>query len=602
MDIPPIDPTQFPLGSYVTDKGAAFRVWAPNADSVSLIGSFNDWEPDGVPMEKDESGVWSVYVEGAKDGDEYKYSLTNGEEKMDRVDPRAIEVTASNGNSILRSRDFEWGESDFHISNHNQLVIYELHAKTFPEDQSIPGLEAVIPKLAYLAEMGINAIEIMPVGEFPGDLSWGYNPSHPFAVESSYGGPLALKNLVKAAHEAGIAVILDVVYNHFGPADLDLWRFDGWSENDGGGIYFYNDWRAETPWGATRPDYGRDEVRSYIFDNAMMWLEEFKMDGLRYDATLFMRNVREHDNEGSFLEDGWSLTRWINQEIRERFPERILIAEDLKNNSGVTKSIEDGGSGFHAQWDASFVFPIRDQLGKAQDEWRSVETVEETLLASFNGDALQRVIYTESHDEVAEGKAKRVPQDIQDDEDADGYFAQKLSCLGAGLLFTCPGIPMIFQGQEFLQGGAFSDEIALEWELAEKFQGIRQMYRDLIFLRQNRERTTGGLCGTGISVFHLNKEQNVIAFQRFSTRGKGDDVVVVCNFGNEERDGYRIGMPTDGPWKLRFNSDARTYSSLFGGTESSDLEADGEAADGLEHSGLVRVAGYSTLIYSQDPD
>ncbi len=595
-----IDPTQFPLGSHLCEGGVAFRVWAPNADSVAVIGTFNDWDPKTHPLESADDGVWSGFVEGAADGDEYKYALKNGDKTMDRIDPRALEVTASNGNAIVRDREFDWEESDFRIANHNQLVIYELHAKTFPEDLETPSLDAIIPKLGHLAEMGINAIEVMPVGEFPGDLSWGYNPSHPYAVESSYGGPLALKRLVQAAHSHGIAVILDVVYNHFGPSDLDLWQFDGWSENEGGGIYFYNDWRAETPWGATRPDYGRDEVRTYIHDNAMMWLEEYKMDGLRYDATLFMRNVREHDGESSFLPDGWSLVQWINRELRERYPDRIVIAEDLKNNSTVTKSEADGGAGFHAQWDASFVFPIRDQLGKARDEWRSVETVKETLLANFNGDALQRVIYTESHDEVAEGKAKRVPQDVQDDENADGYFAQKLSCLGAGLLFTCPGIPMLFQGQEFLQGGAFSDEVPLEWELAEKFKGITQMYRDLVFLRQNREMTTGGLCGTGIVVHHLNTEQNVIAFQRFSTHGRGDDVIVICNFGHDERDGYRIGMPCDGGWKLRFNSDAKIYSELFGGTESLDVEADGEGMDGMEHSALFRIGAYTTLIYSQE--
>ena len=596
-----IDPTQFPLGSHNTDSGVAFRVWAPNATQVSVIGTFNDWNPEAHPLESSDEGVWSGFVEGAKEGDEYKFAIKNGEDNMDRIDPRAVEVTASNGNAIVRDRNFDWGDSEFQFPNHNQLVIYELHPKTFPQDTEAACFDAITAKLDHLVALGVNAIELMPVGEFPGELSWGYNPCHPYAVESSYGGPLALKRLIKEAHSHGIAVILDVVYNHFGPADLDLWRFDGWSEGDGGGIYFYNDWRAETPWGATRPDYGRNEVRSYIFDNAMMWLEEYRMDGLRYDATLFMRNVREHDGESSFLPDGWSLARWVNEEVRAKYPERITIAEDLKNNESVTKSIEDGGAGFHAQWDASFVFPIRDQLSKAQDEWRSVETVKETLLASFNGDPFQRVIYTESHDEVAEGKAKRVPQDVQDDDDADGYFAQKLSCLGAGFLFTCPGIPMIFQGQEFLQGGAFSDEVSLDWSLAEKFEGITKMYRDLIFLRQNREMKTGGLCGSGIVVHHLNTEQNVIAFQRFSTHGNGDDVIVICNLSNEGHDGYRIGMPCDGEWKLRFNSDAKLYSALFGDTESLDLVADGDATDDMPHSALIRIGAYTTLIYSQEP-
>ena len=212
-----VDPTGFPLGSNPTDGGVAFRVWAPNATEVSVIGSFNDWNPASHPSEKNDEGVWSVFIESAKEGDEYKYAIRNREQSMDRIDPRAIEVTNSTGNSVVRGNDFDWGDDAFRMPVQNQLVIYELHPKTFPEDQETPCLDAIIPKLGYLAENGFNAIEIMPLAEFPGDVSWGYNPSHPYAVESSYGGPLALKRLVKAAHEHGIAVILDVVYNHFGP-------------------------------------------------------------------------------------------------------------------------------------------------------------------------------------------------------------------------------------------------------------------------------------------------------------------------------------------------------------------------------------------------
>src|SRR5205085_6381975 len=161
-------------------------------------------------------------------------------------------------------------------------------------------------------DLGINAIEVMPVAEFPMDLNWGYDPADPFAVESSYGGPEAFRRLIKAAHEHGIAVILDVVYNHLGPNDLPMWQFDGWHQGDSGGIYFYNDWRANTPWGSTRPDYGRPEVRQYIRDNALMWLEEFQVDALRLDATGYIRNVHGSNNDsGADLPDGWSLMQWL---------------------------------------------------------------------------------------------------------------------------------------------------------------------------------------------------------------------------------------------------------------------------------------------------
>src|SRR5262249_46719083 len=140
-------------------------------------------------------------------------------------------------------------------------------------------------------DLGFNAVQIMPSDEFPGTTSWGYNPSDIFAIEESYGGQDGLRRLVDAAHARGIAVFFDVVYNHFGPDDLDLWRFDGWSQDGGGGIYFYNDWRRGTPWGDTRPDYGRGEVRQFLRDNVLHWLEACRLDGLRWDATGWIRNA-----------------------------------------------------------------------------------------------------------------------------------------------------------------------------------------------------------------------------------------------------------------------------------------------------------------------
>src|SRR5690606_26965584 len=228
----------------------------------------------------------------------------------------------------------------------------------------------------HLRRLGVNAVQLMPAMEFAGDLSWGYNPAHIFAIESSYGGPEGFRKFVRAAHEAGIAVILDVVYNHFGPSDLDLWRFDGWGEEGKGGIYFYNDWRSDTPWGDTRPDYGRPEVRQFIRDNALYWLDEYGIDGLRFDMTLYMRTVKgDEGDEGDALEDGWSLMRWINEEIADRFPGRITIAEDLRSKEAITERAEDGGAGFGAQWDAEFAHPIREVLIEPDDGQRDMQVV-----------------------------------------------------------------------------------------------------------------------------------------------------------------------------------------------------------------------------------
>ena len=178
------------------------------------------------------------------------------------------------------------------MPDRDDLVIYELHVGTFSAKDDRRGtFDTARRRLGYLRELGVSAVQVMPPFEFAGDISWGYNPAHLFAIETSYGGPDAFKRFVRDAHAHGIAVIVDVVYNHVGPSDLDLWRFDGWSEGDGGGIYLYNDERAMTPWGATRPDYGRGEVRTFLRDSAMTWLEEFRCDGLRFDSTVNIRTV-----------------------------------------------------------------------------------------------------------------------------------------------------------------------------------------------------------------------------------------------------------------------------------------------------------------------
>ena len=202
-------------------------------------------------MAPEESGYWFSVVENATYTQEYRFGIVNGENQFTRIDPYAIAVTNSMGNGILSDLEFDWGSTDFHASPKNELVIYEMHIGTFnvQRKKKPATLDDCIHRIDYLAKLGINAIELMPCAEFAGDFSWGYNPAHLFAVEQAYGGPLALKRFVKAAHERGIAVIQDVVYNHFGPSDLSTWQFDGWSENGKGGIYFYNDWRSTTPWG-----------------------------------------------------------------------------------------------------------------------------------------------------------------------------------------------------------------------------------------------------------------------------------------------------------------------------------------------------------------
>ncbi len=584
------------MGAIPLGKGVAFRVWAPHAESVAVVGSFNEFDATRDPLAAEENGYWYGEVVSAKAGDEYKFAIKNGEQELTRIDPYARQVTNSVGNGVVYQDDFDWEDDNFRMPSWNELVIYELHIGTFArsEDGRPGSFDDAIKKLRYLKALGINCVEVMPIAEFAGDLSWGYNPAHIFSVETAYGGPDGFKRFVKAAHALGLGVILDVVYNHFGPSDLDLWRFDGWSENDKGGIYFYNDWRSNTPWGDSRPDYGRGEVRRFIHDNAMMWLGEFRCDGLRYDMTLYIRSVS--GNGGDDLHEGWTLMQWINRDVADRFPGKLTIAEDLRNVDAVTAHENEGGANFSTQWDAGFVHPIREAVIAADDAHRDMNSVRDALLHRYGCDAFKRVVYTESHDEVANGKA-RVTSEI-DANDPEGWYALKCSTLGAGLVLTAPGIPMLFQGQTILEDGWFQDTEAVDWSNARKFSGVTRLYRDLIRLRLNLDGFSRGLTGQHVTVHHVNNGDKVIAFLRHKDGGADDHVLIVANFSAQGWENYEVGVPVAGHWIARLNSDWSGYRDDLENFPVLDVVAQPIERDGQPATASVAVAAYSLSIYT----
>ena len=587
------------MGANLDGDACHFRVWAPHADRVSVVGTFNDWDPEANVLQSEDFGYWAGLVEGAKYRDEYKFAIHRGFDVLFKNDPYAREMTNSDGNSVIIDPSFDWTCSrEYKTPPWNEWVIYEMHIGTFHDDPSErPGtFDRAIEKLDYLAyELGVNAIEVMPSAEFPGSRSWGYNPSHMFAIERDYGGPKAFRRFIKAAHERGIAVILDVVYNHMGPSDIDLWQFDGWSDfGHRGGIYFYDDNRAHTPWGHTRPDYGRGEVRQFIRDNALFWLEEFQLDGLRVDATSYMRSV---NGFGEDLPDGWGLMQWINEEVNARQSWKLMIAEDLRNNAWLTRDTSGGGAGFDSQWCGKFVHTVRDAIITQKDQDRNINAVADAIRHQFNGDPFERVIYTESHDEVANGKA-RVAEEIWP-RYADSWFSKKRSTLGAAVVLTSPGIPMLFQGQEFLEDRWFDDTDPLDWSRSERYSGIVQLYRDLIRLRRNGFQNTRGLTGRNVNVHHVNNSDKILAMHRWYLGGAGDDVMVVFNFSNKAFSNYRIGFPHGGTWNLRANTDASVYDADFGETPAFSVLAEQHAYDGMSHSGVVSLPPYTALVFSQ---
>ena len=566
------------LGVSPAAAGYQFSVWAPNAKSVALTGDFNDWT--AMPMTATEQGIWWCQCDAAQNEQQYQFVVedANGSQ-LHKNDPRARYLTNSSGNSIIYDDNFIWQTESFTPAPIHQQVIYELHIGTFGKHaQQIGTFDLAIKRLDTLKDLGINMIELMPVYEFAGDQSWGYNPAYPFAIEEAYGGPDGLKRFIDAAHQRGMGVILDVVYNHLGPGDLDMWQFDGWNENDKGGIYFYNDERSNTPWGDTRPDYGRAEVRQYFIDNARMWLSEFRADGLRLDMVPYMRTISGLDDGSDTIPEAYTLIQQITQVVADEFNHKITIAEDLHSHHFITDGSPDG-CGFTAQWDAGFVHPVRGALLASADSDIDLACIKDAISSTYSERPFSRVIYTESHDEVANGSARLVEEVAPGNVD-DDFFAHNKAVVAAALVLTACGIPMLFQGQEFKQHGWFSDDHDIDWLRREKFKDIVAAFSSLVALRTNALGGSAGLTGAVTEFVHEDHTHKVIGFKR-TTENNEQPVWVYLNLANSEANAYQLeGLP-------------ETPQCLFA-WQHEDITADFSL-----HNNQITLRPYSILIFSQ---
>jgi len=580
------------MGASLYEGGTSFRIFAPHARRVWVAGDFNGWSTDRNELGNEFNGNFSADVGGAHRWQKYKFWIEARDgSRFWKADPRAARMENSSGSSIIHDPGaYWWRNTNFRTPPFREMVFYEMHIGSFTRPSGGVGTwRAALEKLDYLAGLGVNMLEVMPVAEFPGDFSWGYNPSEPMAPESGHGSPEDMKNFIDEAHARGMGVVIDIVMNHWGPSDLPMWCVDGNCLGNGG-AYFYSDDRAKTPWGDTRPDYGRKEVRDYIKDTAAMWLHEYHADGLRWDGTKYIR-TKNGDGTGN-IDDGANMLKWINQTTSASQPWKIKIAEDFGGHDWIT-----GDTGFDSQWDGGFVHPVRGAVIGGNDGDRNMWSVKDAITHSFNGQATQRIIYTESHDEVANGQ-QRLPEMIWPGN-ASSWASKKRSTLAAAIAFTSPGIPLIFQGQEFLEDGWFTAEDPLDWQKAHNYHGITQLYRDLAHLRRNWKNNTRGLRGNNVNVFHVNNNDKVVGYHRWDNGGPGDDVVVVANFSGRYFPNYRVGFPRGGLWYVRFNSDFNGYSSNFGNTRTLDTTANGGGEDGLGQSASFERGPYIAVIFSQ---
>lgn len=579
------------LGAVLTNAGVEFRVWAPFAKSIAVVLDI-DFKHIEYPLLSENDGYWSGVVKQAEPGHAYKYKIETADGSFfEKNDPRARQLTVSdNGWSVIVDHDFDWNNVKAPVIPKEQQIIYEMHIGTFhrPDAATIGTFASAIEKLEYLQNLGINVIELMPVTSMATSHGWGYAPNHLYSVEDSYGGRNGLMTFVKACHERGIAVILDVVYNHFS-SSTDLWQFDGWNENGRGGIYFYNDERGDTPWGG-RPDYGRAEVKQFILDNVAMWMTEYHIDGLRVDSTIYMRNTKGAEGgTDTDIADAWALLQDITKLGHKINANSIMIAEDTSGNEYITKPTSDGGAGFDAQWGISFSYNIRARLGLGQND-----SLVEDLKRFYNGQPYQKIIFSDSHDTAANGSTRL--NEAATPGNPDSVFARQKGLLANAIMLTAPGIPMLLQGEEFMQEGSFNDWKMLDWDKTTQFAGIVLAHQHLINLRKNIYGNTIGLIGNSINVFHEDSTNNVIAYHRWSNGGVRDDVIVIINFSDQRFKEYKLYLPVPGMWHVRFNSSWKGYSPDFNDTEIAQALTD-------ENSQLtIPLADYNVVILAQDPE
>ncbi len=543
-----------PMGATVQGQGAnrhvLFRVWAPNAAAAAVRGDFNNWRGEAMQPDPARPGHWIFTSRRARPGDGYQFDLDG----LHRRDPHARAVDQdANKAFIVDPRDFRWGAADsWKMPDRDDLVMYEMHLGTFA--QNIPGqappFEQAIKRLPYLQALGVNCIQLMPVNEFIGDRSWGYNPGDIMAIESSYGGEESFKKFIRACHTHGIAVLLDIVHNHYGPEHIAVWQFDQRRPGDDGGLYFYSDPdRAKTPWGP-RPDFSRPEVRAFIVDSVKMFLNEFRLDGFRWDSVHNIRYVQDGARSNA---DGDRLLAEANDWMRKHHPDALRIAED--------HAFDGGGVGFEAQWNSAFQSTL-SALVRGEDATRDLPLFASEIerLDGFNW-----VVFAECHDSAGDlNQHRRLPANI-DPADPDSAKARALALVAGGIALTVPGFPMLLQGYEMHDTDDFSDKTPLPWARAQStHKGIVRATADLIHLRRNLKGFTPGLKGEELRVVHLDNNAKVMAYSRRQRSAPRDRAtVVIINFSGAPLKNHGVRFPASGSWFCHYNSGSSAYAKDF---------------------------------------
>ncbi len=590
-------------GAWLLDSGGAiFKVWAPHPTSASVAGQFNGWSTATNPMTR-AGDYFYARVNGAQDRQMYKYVFqpnTNW-----RPDPRARALNpGDNYNTYIeKPQRFVWTSDAFVTPAFEDMIIYELHVGTFA-GRNDPDASGAIPAtyrdvaahVDHLVELGVNVVELMPITEFPWDFSAGYNPVTAWAPEWKHGTPDDLKYMIDVLHANGIAVILDIVWNHFSGSDNYLWEYDGTVAQYGDNIYFREP-SLETPWGS-QADFGRTEVREYFLESALYWLEEFRLDGFRMDATEYM-------NIAPFEGDGWSLMQALNNQMDNRWIDKINIAEQLPDDPWVTRPTSLGGAGFDSQWHDAFTDRLREAIFAGAFGDPAVGPVADAI--DGHGQYLEQTYvmnYLELHDEAwPSSGGQRMVKTIDTTFPHDDAFAKGRIKLGQGVVLTSPGIPALLQGSEWLEytdfgGGSPAGADRINWALKSQYADIFLYFKDLIAVR----KTNGALrANAGVNTYHVNEGGNVLAFHRWDL--DGNEIVVIANFSNTNYSNYQLGLPHGGIWYELLNSQASEYGGNGQGNGGS-VTTTGGSYDGFNQSAFLTIPqmGLLVLRFNDSPD
>ncbi|BCJ69910.1 1,4-alpha-glucan branching protein GlgB [Polymorphospora rubra] len=590
------------LGAHPGDGGTRFSVWAPNAREVRVVGDATGWGPyDGAVMERvGDSGVWSVFVPGAEPGQRYKLRVHGADGQwVDRADPmaRATERPPFNSSVVTTSR-YEWGDADWLAerrvaANHHArpMSVYEVHLGSWR-----PGLdyrELADQLTAYVTDLGFTHVELMPVMEHPYGGSWGYQVTGYYAPTARFGSPDDFRYLVDRLHGAGIGVLLDWVPAHFPRDSWALARFDGTP------LYEHPDpRRGEHPdWGSLVFDYGRPEVRNFLIANALYWLEEFHIDGLRVDAVASMLYLDYSRGYGQWLPnaeggnahtEAITLLRDLNSTVYRLHPGVVMIAEESTAWPKVSRPVDWDGLGFGLKWNMGWMHDTLHYLSR-DPLYRSYHHGELTFPGIYAFD--EQFLLPISHDEVVHGKGSLTAK-------FPGDRWQRLAGLRGflGYMWSFPGKQLLFMGSELADEREWSEHRGLDWGLLTDpgARGVSDLLRDLNRIyRDGPELWSQDTVPAGFRLIAGDDATNsVLSYLRYGA--DGSVLACVVNFSGVPRNDYRLGLPVEGRWDEVLNTDASPYGGSGVGNFGA-VDADGPAMHGLRTSATIQLGPYAAV-------